>query len=744
MSDRRISAQVWPPAAAAFVAVLAGFGLNAAFANAELALFAPVGILLLWAIVHLLLVRFTLQAHLEVAKIAANAIDQSIWIERYPSGEIAFATDTYEQVWGPNALTLFQAAEARLENVHPDDRQRVRREIRTGQAGRETFITEFRMITATGEERVMRVKFYPHHIKSGTAGYWIGYADDVTDDRRNDSRIARSRRALRALAQVNAAISRAQSRSELHRLVCQSLTEEQGYAAAWIGLLELGPSAKIRVTAHASNHADYITALDIRPGDPVLGQGPTAGAVREGRVCVSHSVAEDPELAPWREAALQQGFEAIAAFPLLRDGSAFGSLTLYSNEPGAFADDEIRILEELSVSLAQGLIMIEAKAELLNSRKMELIGQISGELSHDFNNILGIIATHAENGARESDSEVVRDRFALIAQASLRGVDITRSLLGIARHPRGIPEIADVNSLSLRLLALIRAAVGPAVDVQMELWQGPLAIEVDPAGFNNALVNLAINARDAMGDHGVLTIRTRRSEVDDACPSRTGLPESLQSGPLAIVEVSDTGAGMSEDVRERAFEPFFSTKGPTRGTGLGLAAVRGFAVHHGGTARVLSSGAQGTVIQILLPAHSGVSSKPAGPRLVALPPPAPAALKVLVVDNEPDLLSGVVETLNLAGHAATGCTTSSAALEALGRQPFDVLLCDLLLANGEDGSHLARQAAVQNPQMQIILMSGNAARRADAALGWPLLEKPFSVDTLVAQLAAVQAGANAA
>lgn len=743
MSYWRKHAQFWPPVAAAVAAMLVLFELKTIFAFPALALTACAVALLVWAVGRLLLIRAELMGQLDVARIAANAIDQIIWIEAYPSGEIAFATRAYERVWGSDTLTLFQAAESRLDTVHPDDRQRARREIRAGQEGRETFLTEFRMLTATGEERTMLVKFYPHRVSDRSTGYWIGYARDVTEDRHYEASIVRNRRALRALAQVNAAISRAQSRSDLHRLVCKSLTEDDGYAAAWIGLRESGRVAKIRVTAHAAAHEDYINALDIRPNDPVLGQGPTATAVREGRVSVSHSVANDPELAPWREAALSQGFQAIAAFPLLRDGRAFGSLTLYSTEPGAFADDEIRILEELSVSLAQGLVMIEAKAELINSRKMELIGQISGELSHDFNNILGIIASHAEIGGREADSETMRERFALIAQAALRGVDITRSLLGIARHPRGIPEVADVNHLTTRLLALIRAAVGPGIDVQVQLSDLPLPVDVDPAGFNNALVNLAINARDAMGAQGLLTLRTWLSDERPGCPSAESLPAGLRSGSFVVVEVSDTGSGMTEDVRERAFEPFFSTKGATKGTGLGLAAVLGFAVHHGGTARVVSSSPEGTTVQIVLPARSG-AVEIASPKVVALPAPRPASLRVLVVDNEPDLLSGIVETLTIAGHAATGCTTSREAIETLSQQRFDVLLCDLLLGNGEDGIVLARQAVAQDPELRVIVMSGNAARHAESDLAWPLLEKPFSVDTLIRQLTSARADQDAA
>lgn len=743
MADVRNDARMWAPIAAGLAAVLVVAELHAVVAFPALAVTTLIFIAIVWALVHLFIVRAELMGQLDVARIAANSIDQIIWIERYPSGETAFVTGTYEQVWGHEALTLFQAAESRLDAVHPDDRQRVRREIRAGQAGLETFRTEFRMQTASGDERIMLVKFHPHEVKSKRAGYWIGFATDVTEERRTHAGMIRNRRALRALALVNAAISRAQSRSELHKLVCQSLIEGDGYAAAWIGLREMGPVARIRVTAHAATHTDYITALDIRPNDPVLGQGPTARAMRDGKVSVCHSVAEDPELAPWRDAALRQGFQAIAAFPLLNDGTAFGTLTLYSDEPDAFADDEIRILEEMSVSLAQGLVMIEAKAELINSRKMELIGQISGELSHDFNNILGIIASHAEIGGREGESEAVRDRFALIAQAALRGVDITRSLLGIARHPRGIPEVADANNLTLRLIALIRAAVGPGIDVQVQLWDTPLPVEIDPAGFNNALVNLAINARDAMGDHGVLTVRTWLSDAPEGCPSREGLPAGLRSVPLVIVEVADTGSGMTEDVREQAFEPFFSTKGPGKGTGLGLSAVLGFAVHHGGTARVLSSSPGGTTVQIVLPASSAALDA-GSRRLVALPPPKPASLRVLIVDNEPDLLSGMVETLSLAGHKPTGCTTSQEALAALSRHKFDVLICDLLLDKGEDGTALARQAAVMDPEMRVIVMSGNAARHAEADLAWPMLEKPFSVDTLVNQVQAAPAATKAA
>jgi len=738
MSDKRMTARVLPLVAAGIAALLLVLELQATLTFPARAI-AGLGLAgLVWTVVHLLIVRAELLGQLDVARIAANAIDQIIWIEAYPSGETAFTTQTYEQVWGHDALTLFQAAESRLDAVHSEDRQRVRREIRAGQAGLETFRTEFRMTTAAGEERIMNVKFYPHEVKGNRNGYWIGFAGDVTEDRRYQASIARNRRALRALALVNAAISRAPSRSELHKLVCQSLTEDDAYAAAWIGLREFDPVAKMRVTAHAASHADYITALDIRPDDPVLGQGPTARAVREGRVSVSYSVAEDPELAPWRDAALSRGFQAIAAFPLLHDGRAFGTLTLYSDEPGAFADDEIRILEEMSVSLAQGIVMIEAKAELLNSRKLELIGQISGELSHDFNNLLGIIATHAEIGGREAESEAVRDRFGLIAQAALRGVDITRSLLGIARHPRGIPEPADLNSLTMRLLALIRAAVGPGIDVQVQLWDTPLPVEIDPAGFNNALVNLAINARDAMGDQGTLTLRTRLSDVPEGCPSLEGLPAGLRNSPLAIFEVADTGSGMTEDVREQAFEPFFSTKGPNKGTGLGLSAVLGFAVHHGGTARILNSSSEGTTVQIVLPASSGIAGTD-DRHTIDLPAPKPAQLRVLIIDNEPDLLSGMVETLSLAGHLPTSCTSSREALAALSRQTFDVMVCDLLLGNGEDGAVLARQAMLAQPDMRIIVMSGNAARHAESDLAWPLLEKPFSVDRLIGQLEAVPA-----
>jgi CheY-like chemotaxis protein len=243
-----------------------------------------------------------------------------------------------------------------------------------------------------------------------------------------------------------------------------------------------------------------------------------------------------------------------------------------------------------------------------------------------------------------------------------------------------------------------------------------------------------------MGDQGTLTLRTRLSAVPEGCPSREGLPAGLRNSPLAIFEVADTGSGMTEDVREQAFEPFFSTKGPNKGTGLGLSAVLGFAVHHGGTARILNSSSEGTTVQIVLPASSGIAGTD-DRRPIDLPAPKPAQLRVLIIDNEPDLLSGMVETLSLAGHLPTSCTSSREALAALSHQTFDVMICDLLLGNGEDGAVLARQAMLAQPDMRIIVMSGNAARHAESDLAWPLLEKPFSVDRLIGQLETLPAGA---
>jgi|GEM_PF-1047215 len=673
-----------------------------------------------------------LERRLALAQMVAGVIDAIFWVRAVADGQVIYVSPGYERWWGRSAQSLLDDGQSYMDAVVAEDRFQVRSSVRAGMAQGQPFEFGYRLRSADGALRHVRAGYYPYCHAGQTITHWVGWARDVTAEQARQDKTARNRRAMRALAVVHAALARAQTRADLHQMVCDGLVAEAGYAMAWLGLVDAEPDRPVRVTAQAGDRNGYLQGPDIRLDDPATSGGPTATALREGRAVASCAIADDPAMAPWQAAARRAGFAASIALPLVHEAQVFGALTLYADDAGAFAIDEATLLEEVATGLAQGIVALEARAELARSRKMELIGQISGELSHDFNNILGIIASHAETGRLAGDAPAMRDKFALIAQAALRGSDITRSLLGVARDPRGNCRRTDINRVVAGMIPLVRAAVGPAIEVKIELWLAPLMVDVDAAGCNNAIVNLAVNAREAMPGGGMLTVRTTIDYARDDAAGRSTWPAALRGADVAIIEMADNGVGMPDAVRERAFEPFFTTREGAGGTGLGLSAVLGFATHHHGTVQIASIPGQGTKVQVILPLAGMAGVADRGDEGSA----ERTAISALVVEDEPDLAAAMVETLTLAGHRAVACADRAAALALLQDQRFEVMVCDLLLRGGDDGRDLAQAAAEVDPAMRIVMMSGNAARH-DPASPWPLLEKPFSADMLLAAISRV-------
>ena len=237
--------------------------------------------------------------------------------------------------------------------------------------------------------------------------------------------------------------------------------------------------------------------------------------------------------------------------------------------------------------------------QLRQSQKLEAIGQLTGGLAHDFNNLLGVVVGNLDLLADKlPEDETLRRRHRAALEAALRGAEVTRSLLAVARRQPLKVEVHDLNALLAEMLPLVRSSVGAAVTVRSQLWPGELAARVDAAGLSNALLNLVINARDSMetqSEEQILVLRTRAERIAE------GGDGQLTAGTYAVVEVGDSGPGMSEEVRQRAFEPFFTTKEVGKGTGLGLSMVRGFAEQLGGTARIESEPGRGTTVRLYLP-----------------------------------------------------------------------------------------------------------------------------------------------
>jgi PAS domain S-box-containing protein len=415
---------------------------------------------------------------------------------------------------------------------------------------------------------------------------------------------------------------------------------------------------------------------------------------------------------------------------------------------GVYRDKDGRILGVYGIShditeLKHAQDTLEQTREaLFRSQKMEAVGQLTGGIAHDFNNILAIILGNAEllRLHFRADAQAA-DIIDSILRATLHGKDLTGHLLAFSRRRLLNPQPVDVNALVGSIVRLLGRTLGATIRLVTETSSGTGVAFVDPAAFEAAVLNIALNARDAMPEGGSLTIRT--STMDLVGPP--AIDDDLKPGSYALLAIEDTGTGMPADVVARAFEPFFTTKTGGRGTGLGLSMVYGFAKQSGGTVVIDSEPGRGTVVKMFLPLTSEELPAPVGD---AAPTEAPAVPRtVLVVEDEADVRNIVRRQLETLGHRVL---VAEAATEALlliqGPGAPDLLLTDVVLATGMNGIDLAYAARELRPGIPVIFMSGYTAvpdalkRIRDTSA--PLLSKPFTTPQLERAVNAVCAAAN--
>ena len=361
--------------------------------------------------------------------------------------------------------------------------------------------------------------------------------------------------------------------------------------------------------------------------------------------------------------------------------------------------------------------------QLSHARKMEAVGQLTGGVAHDFNNLLTVVLGNIELIKRRTGEQHELSRqIDAVRLAAEKGGALTRQLLAFSRRQRLNPLTVDLNGLIADFAPLLRQAVGEAVSIDLSLATEPLPAHLDAAQFESALLNLAVNARDAMEGGGVLSVATKTVGGED---------------PKILVVVRDTGQGMDAEVASRIFEPFFTTKEIGKGSGLGLSQVYGFVRQSGGEVSVSSAPGQGAVFEIYLPlsqaelSQRGVSDE--------TPEAVRGTERVLVVEDDPAVLAMAVETLEGLGYQVTTADTAATALKRLkGRKAFDVLFSDVVMPGGVNGVELAHAALKERPGLKVLLTSGYVG---DEAASWanefPMIDKPYLGPALAAKLRAV-------
>lgn len=370
---------------------------------------------------------------------------------------------------------------------------------------------------------------------------------------------------------------------------------------------------------------------------------------------------------------------------------------------------------------------------LQQSQKMEAIGQLAGGVAHDFNNLLAVIVGNLDLLAGDDvDPTAAREFVTEAANAARRGADLTRRLLSFSRQQPLRPAVIDVREVITNLSQVLRRVIDETIHVDVRAAAELPDIMIDVGLLDNALLNLAINARDAMPRGGTLTIAADSVEA----------PDDTMTGSCVRVIVSDTGVGMTRDVAARAIEPFFTTKPAGRGTGLGLSMVYGFVKQSGGQLLLQSTPGEGTVVTLLFPATYAHRSEARASVVPVLHRAESSDLVVLVVEDDPNVRRLCLRTLSSAGYTTLSAENGAEALRVIdAAERVDLVLTDVVMPNAMSGTELAREIAVRWPALKVIYMSGYAAdfleREAEAGLAHQLLQKPFTVSELTS---AVRAG----
>lgn len=402
--------------------------------------------------------------------------------------------------------------------------------------------------------------------------------------------------------------------------------------------------------------------------------------------------------------------------------------------------DELGVLETAFNRMASSLQTNiaereEAEKRLREAHRMQAIGQLTGGISHDFNNLLAVILGNAElvkdKGLNACDGEIDA-----ISRAANRGAELAQRMLAYSRQQPLNPRAIDLAAVVHGLSDLLQRSLGETIDITIsedtDLWLS----EADLGQVENALLNLALNARDAMPEGGKLSIESSNTRVGTG---ETGNDPEFMPGDYVVLNVTDTGTGMSSEVMTRAFEPFFTTKGVGEGSGLGLSMIYGFAKQSGGQVTLHSEVGHGTTVRLYLPRAAKMSGIAETDKTREIKEFSTGrGESVLVVEDDESVLDIVKAMLQGLGYKVHFATTAAHADKILEREKVDLVLSDVVLPGGESGPEFAQRARAQNPSLKVIFMSGYPANFAngDGAIGTGdvLLGKPFKKHVLASAL----------
>ncbi len=653
----------------------------------------------------------------------------------------------------PTFCALLGYTEAELLDLtfqditHPEDLETDSAHVRDLLDGRlESYRVEKRLFKRNGEIVWALLSVSLTCDKDGAPVHFIVQIQDVTEQKGAEERTRRLRRIVTTMSAGHQAVVEAADEQALFQAMCNVVVDCGGYRMSWMGLADHDEAKTVRPVAHAGHEAGYLAIAKISWADGPLSAGPTGTSVRTGRPQINNDFMTNPVMTPWRRPALERGYRSSISLPLKDPSGVFGVLTLYASEPEAFGSEEVKLLEELADDVSYGINALRTRRDrdalertLFQAQKMESLGQLTGGVAHDFNNLLQVILSNLDLSLNAlGGSGLVAGYLQNAIAGAEQGAKLTSHLLAFARRQPLRPEPVRVDRLVGDMTNLLRRTIGETIDIKLVASGGLWTALVDSNQLQNAILNLAINARDAMPDGGKLTIDLANASLDSAYAKSH---RDVKAGQYVMVAITDTGVGMSPEILDKVFEPFFTTKPEGRGTGLGLSMVYGFIKQSGGHVRLYSEVGLGTTVKLYLPVSEQAEARSEAADVKAV---RGAGETVLVAEDDDGVRASVVTQLTELGYRVVAVADGEAALDILRRgERVDLLFTDVVMPGAVNGRVLADRARELSPALAVVFTSGyneNAIihnGRLDE--GVTLLSKPYRL----AQLADTVRGAIA-
>jgi PAS domain S-box-containing protein len=616
---------------------------------------------------------------------------------------------------------------------------------RTGESTREF---DWEIIRKDGTKRYVETSVSLIKDSPGNKIGFRGVVRDITERKRAEEALQRSEEEARRLAQENTVVA------EIGRIISSTLDINEVYEAFSAEVKKIIPFDRVVInmidTEKNTVQNVYMAGKELQDRNvkdiyPLEGSG-NAEMVRTKSTLLiqTEDFSEYKDRLPMLLSTFQAGFRSVMNVPLFSKGEIIGGLLLRSQKPYAYTDKEVKLAERIASQIAGAVanaqlyterIQAEKEREALQeqlrqSQKMEAIGQLAGGVAHDFNNLLTVIKGYSQLSLGETkEGDPLKENIEEIKKAADRAVDLTRQLLAFSRRQIMEMKVLDINTNLQNLEKMLKRIIGEDVELVFLLNKDLGRVRTDPGQIEQVVLNLAVNARDAMPHGGKLTIETDNVKLDEAYAKRH---IAVKPGPYVMLSVSDTGVGMTPEVRDRVFEPFFTTKAKGKGTGLGLSTVYGIVKQSGGNIWVYSELGKGTTFKIYLPMVEEILEEVE--QMVMKEEPSRGSETILLVEDDEEVRKLAVRILEKRGYRVLKASKGEEALSLCKKQqPIHLMVTDVVMP-GMGGRELTNRLKDSHPEMKVLYMSGytdNAiVHHGVLEKGMNFIQKPFTVDSL--------------